>query len=323
MNDNTPRSKKRDADERSPPEGQNIQKKVKEDIDLQSNMAASESEIDISDAPSWFKAAFQYQNKQMENFKEEIKTSIKFATESATMALSKTEEIEKKMKMKSLELQNQQMRHQMGILEGKHRLVLDKLSKLETHSRKNNLILEGIPEVENETSEKSEELVKDVFKNTLHVNDDMDLAAVHRYGPESEDRPRPIVVSFQYPRDRRSIWKKRTNLKGSNYVLQESVSKDVAEARKVLFPIVKHARTLDAYKNNTYIRMDKLVCNGEEYGVDELDQLPQELHPEKIFTKTKSGVLAFYGKGTALSNFKSCSFECKGIKFNNIEQCYC
>ena len=319
---NTPRSGKRDADEFTPPEGQKIKKKVKEDTNIQSNMAATERNIDISDAPEWFKTAFEFQNKQMNSIKEDIDKSLKFASDSAASALSKTGDLEKRIT--KLELENQQMRHQVGILEDKHKLVLDKLSKLETHSRKNNLVLEGVPEEQNETNEKSQKLVKDIIKDTLEIDEDLDLATVHRFGSENpEGKPRPIVVAFQHPRDRRSVWKKKTKLKNTNYILQENFSKDVIEARKVLFPILKRARLLDDYKDNVYIRMDKLICNGKEYGVEDIDQLPSDLHPEKIFTRSKSGILAFYGKGTALSNFKPCSFMCRGIKFNSTEQCYC
>ena len=119
------------------------------------------------------------------------------------------------------------------------------------------------------------------------------------------------------------MWKKKANLKDTNYILQENHPRHIEEIRKLYYPIIKKANSLDDYKNKVYAKVDKLVYDGKEYSQDELDKLPKPLRPNNVFTKMKNGVYAFYGKGADMSNFKKCSFEDQGISFNCVEQHYC
>ena len=323
---NTPRSDKRTASELSPLEGETT-KKIKEEILSPTfNMAESdEITVDISEAPAWFKVAFEALSSQIGSMKstcEQANNTASEALDTATQALAKTDSIE--TRMKKLELENGQLRYQMGLMEDKHQMVLDKLSSLETHSRYNNLVFEGIPEAPGETDEQSETKAKDIIKNSMHVEQELNFSTAHRLGPKPKDnKPRPLIVKFQNAKDRKSVWKKRFSLKHTNYIVQENYSRRTDDKRKLYYPIVKKANSMEEYKNKVFINADKLVYAGKEYSQDELDLLPEPLQPNNVFTKSDHGVYAFYGKGAKLSNFHPCSFQDDGINFTCVEQHYC
>ena len=325
---NTPRREKRTASERSPLEGE-TSKKIKEEIlSPLSNMAEGgdpgELVIDLSEAPSWFKLAFDVLTKRLDGIDSKCGEALScgsLAADTAAAALAQTNDLS--TRMKKLEIENTHLRHQMGLMEDKHQMVLDKLSALESHSRHNNLIFEGVPESPDEDEVESERLVKNIFKDNLKVEQVIKLDTVHRIGPKTEDKPRPIIAKFSTPKDRKSVWKKRSNLKHSNYVMQENYSRRVENIRKLYYPIVKRANSLETYKNKVFIKFDKLVYNKREYSQEELDQLPEELQPNNVYTKCEGDVYAFYGRGAKLSNFHPCRFTDDGINFTCVEQHYC
>ena len=68
------------------------------------------------------------------------------------------------------------------------------------------------------------------------------------------------------------------------------------------------------------MRDDKLILNGSSYTLDKLNQLPSQLQPQNVFTKTRDDKIAFYSKHSPLSNHHSSPFTVEGIDFNTNEQ---
>ena len=91
----------------------------------------------------------------------------------------------------------------------------DQVEYLENQSRRNNIKIIGVAEQENETWEKSEELVKGLVKEKLGVTDDLEIERAHRVGKKrchnetcpdgSSFGPRPIVAKFMSWKQREMI----------------------------------------------------------------------------------------------------------------------
>ena len=64
----------------------------------------------------------------------------------------------------------------------------------------------------------------------------------------------------------------------------------------------------------------KLVIDGKQYGVNDLDKLPQKLSPFEVTTKSNTDTLGFFGELCPFSNFHPATFECDGIVYNSSEQ---
>ena len=88
----------------------------------------------------------------------------------------------------------------------------DQITKLEDYSRKNNLIIKGVPETG--PNEKTKDIVADFLQNNLRIDDSVGITIsdIHRLGkpPHLISKPtkaaRDIIVRFQSGMDRALVW---------------------------------------------------------------------------------------------------------------------
>jgi hypothetical protein len=79
---------------------------------------------------------------------------------------------------------------------------------------------------------------------------------------------------------------------------------------------------MEEYRDAISLEDDKIILNGREIGVDDLDSLPDEIHPRDIATETRGGVTFFFRTDSPLSNHHMCHIDLWGKKFNCVEQAY-
>ena len=121
-------------------------------------------------------------------------------------------------------------------------LVTDRINKLECYSRRNNLLLHVYHVVESQAPLRK--TIDDVFgKMGIDNPQTMAIKGLHRVGPPSSSRVRPIIVRFLHRLDRKIVWDARSKLKGSKIVLAEDFPDDYKNARSTLMPVVKAARS--------------------------------------------------------------------------------
>ena len=72
---------------------------------------------------------------------------------------------------------------------------LPKIDYLDSQSRRNNIVIDGIPESENENWAESEKKVREIFDEKLKLTN-MEFERVHRTGKSTGVRARPIVARF-------------------------------------------------------------------------------------------------------------------------------
>lgn len=139
--------------------------------------------------------------------------------------------------------------------------ISDKAENLEGHSRRHNVVVEGIKESGNEKSSESEEKVRKLFSEKLlldHRNIELDL--VHRAGKpmSSSGKPRPVVVKFLRLKDKLAVLDRAKNLKGTGIFINEDFPEAVRLRRKQLLPEMKAARQRG---DIAYLRYDKLIVH--------------------------------------------------------------
>jgi ribA/ribD-fused uncharacterized protein len=66
----------------------------------------------------------------------------------------------------------------------------------------------------------------------------------------------------------------------------------------------------------------KLVLDGNEITVKELDKLPADLHPRDICTERRDNVTFFFRQDSPLSNHHACNFTLDNTKYSSSEQAY-
>ncbi len=83
--------------------------------------------------------------------------------------------------------------------------ITDKADYLEGQSKKNNVVVDGIPETQNESWKETEDKVRSVITEKLHLDcSRMEIERAHRTGNPSGysgKRPRPAVIKFLRHKD--------------------------------------------------------------------------------------------------------------------------
>lgn len=157
-------------------------------------------------------------------------------------------------------------------------LSLDgKVDYLEAQSKRNNLIIDGIPESKRESWQDTENKVRQVLSEKLGMNmDAVEVERAHRMGETTDGgRHRSIIVKFFRWKDKEDVMARANKLRGSNIYLNEDYSEAVRLRRKELIPIMKAER---AKGNIAYIRYDKLIVhppNQKPGGVANVATAPQ------------------------------------------------
>ena len=93
-----------------------------------------------------------------------------------------------------------------------------KTDDLECRSKRNDLIIYGLPRVENETWQECEEMVQELLTDTLEMHESPQFGRVHRLSAEPNSS---IVARSTFYKDKETIMKAKTELKGSNEFISE------------------------------------------------------------------------------------------------------
>ena len=115
--------------------------------------------------------------------------------------------------------------------------VADKLDRLDSVTKKRNLLFEGIPEIEGK-KEDTARVICEVFES-LNVRAGITFEACYRVGPSIKSRPRPILVAFEWQADRDMIYAWRIDLKHSNRFTRVWINEDVSPASRRTRDLIK------------------------------------------------------------------------------------
>ena len=180
--------------------------------------------------------------------------------------------------------------------------VQSQANSMETYSRRDNIIIYGIKEPDNESAFLCQKAVRQLFVDQLKFTD-AEAAAVpfvkcHRLYDRRATR-KPIIVRFQKFSDRERVWSKKSIITDKFVRLGEDFPKQISYNRRKLFPVFKKARnTMD--KKLVTLKADNLIINGKKYTVDTLDQLTGELCMKTFSERSNDKVLVM---GGIYSNF--------------------
>ena len=272
--------------------------------------------------PEWAKDMFSCFLQQFEMLTTKIETITPETASAKVDAVN--------LRVDELAAENKALKLKVNILESKFEDLSRKVTGHEVYSRKCNLEFHGIKEVPDESANYCEKKVKDLISGKMGLETaDIQFARCHRLPrrkPEGMKGDRPVLVRFERDRERDKVWEKRFQLKGSDVYMCENYPEEIEMKRKVWYPIVKKSRAMQSYRNKVFIVDDKLIIDKDdtrtEYSVDELNKIPEDLNPSNLCCKSEGNVIAFFGRGSPLSNHHPAQFEVEGQKYNCVEQFY-
>ena len=121
--------------------------------------------------------------------------------------------------------------------------VFERLDSLEDHSRRNNLRIDGVPEITKENWENTAFEVRKISKQ-VGFESEVKLDRAHRIGNfRVGDRPRTIVVRFHNFSDRNFFLRNSHKLKGTKIFVNEDLSQTSLNKRKDQLHLLQKARS--------------------------------------------------------------------------------
>lgn len=219
-------------------------------------------------------------------------------------------------------------------LKDQNKELNDRVTKLEYHTRRNNLLFDGFAETMNETDRDCYNKVRTAIANLYDDDENTDegegctayekasrvvINRIHRLGKFIQGRTRSIIVNFQWYGDRQHIIEQRKRLPTGIYV-NEDFPYEIVQRRNVLRPVLKQALKIPKYRGKVSLKYDKLIIYGKEYTMSNLDELPRDIKPSSACEKENDTHLGFFGIHSKYSNFHPCTFKVENKTYNCVEQ---
>lgn len=201
----------------------------------------------------------------------------------------------------------------------------DYILSVDVSSRKKNLIITGLDENLNETSETIIVRLFGIFSNYVDTLERSDFDLAYRIGkpPKNRNKGRPILVKMHRENARNAIAQVKFQLDdeavNKNVYLNDDLPKVINERRSLMCLVVKEAKTR---RIPAKLSGNKLMVNNLTYEYKNLDCLPKGLRPEDIKMKEYGDTIAFHSEHSWLSNFFTSPFDLQGLSFVSGEQAY-
>ena len=229
----------------------------------------------------------------------------------------------------NLKKENAELRQHLGAVETEDKRTQfqvnsleDKLDKLETATKRKNLVIEGIPESEG-GKEHTEKAIGNLF-DQLGVQKGINFDACYRIGPYNKNRTRPVMVVFERQADRDGIYSRRLDLKHTkNYQkvwLNEDLGALSKRKRGLIRLISKEAQQqgIDCKTGKYSIHLDKKKIDSEN-----MEELPPPLQLTTLKqVQLDNKTLAYQSEFAPFSNFFHCTILAGKHKFFCLEQAF-
>ena len=199
-----------------------------------------------------------------------------------------------------------------------------RLTHLECRSMRNNLLISGIQEVDDETPHLLKASVTKVFKTVLKLgNKAFTIDRLHRLRPQpvrqdGTSQPRSIIVCLANHTEVGTVLSACKLLKNNKppIFINAQYPQKVLESRKVLLPIFRRAREL---KIRASLKEDLLYIDGVRFSSDDLEDIPFDI--KDMDSKVTDATFAFGpGRLSPLSNAYQCDMEIEGSNYVCAEQ---
>ena len=95
--------------------------------------------------------------------------------------------------------------------------------------------------------------------------------------------------------------------------------------RRLLYPVLVAAKKSGNYDKKAFLNGDVLLINNVAYTMDNIDELPKDIHPYNLSYKENDQWLIFGGMHSIfnyLSNYYKQDLTFKGVTYDNLESAY-
>ena len=269
------------------------------------------------------------ENKMKLIIESTVKDSIKTLSETINNTIATNPVIQMNTgNITVLKEENTRRNREIQYLAAEQAKLKTQLTKLETRNLENMLIIRGIKEEPKENEDVCCEKIYRELANTISGSDPeerfttaktLTIRKCRRLGKFKRDRIRPISVEFVHKEDRTYVLEDRNYLNDGIFADKEYPI-EVERTRHSLLPILRAAKKLDKYKDQSRMNYDKVVIQGKDYSLNNLHELPEDLNAFKVSSKSSEDTVGFFGEINPLSNFHPARFTVDGQMYISSEQ---
>ncbi|XP_052281151.1 uncharacterized protein LOC127878663 [Dreissena polymorpha] len=149
-------------------------------------------------------------------------------------------------------------------LERERDSLRDDLVYMKSQSMRNNLVFTGVPEVDKETPEVTESILRKHINEALNIAketaDTIKFERVHRSpGEHTRGKIRSIIAKFSFFKDKEIVRRQWKHLNGTGFNVFEQFPPEVVAKRRKLLPKMKEER---AKGKRSWIAYDTLYVDG-------------------------------------------------------------
>ena len=186
-----------------------------------------------------------------------------------------------------------------------------KFEQLEYHSRKLNLVFDGVVLRDRESCKHAIEGI--IHRNMrLDMRDAIDVA--HTLGDRAEGKLLPIIVRFKSVTDRQRVLENSQHLRREGIYVRPDYPTTVNERRNYLAKSLAAAKSQDP---RARLLRDRLQFKGQLYTVENIHEADIGDKNHTIYTPAQ---VRFYGYNSPFSNFHKASFKLHDVRYNCVEQ---
>lgn len=189
-----------------------------------------------------------------------VDVEIKELKDSFTFVNDTTDELKEEQKKQNASIKS--LEESIARIEARNTDLHRELVDMKSRSMRSNLVFYNLPEQEKEDPFA---VLRELLGTKMGIDEsnEIEIERAHRLGGKREDgKPRPIVAKFLRFQDKEYIRKSAYLLKGTKIGIADQFPKEIAEARKKLYPEMKKAKSEG---NTVKLIKDKLYINGQRY----------------------------------------------------------
>lgn len=200
-----------------------------------------------------------------------------------------------------------------------------KLTEMQARSMRKNLIISGIEEGKNETSEQLYQKIDSFIKEKLQVNEDIPLKVWHRLNYVDNAEYRPVIIKLKNHNHKMFLLSHGPNLKGARnnkskaYFINEQLPDVMAEDRKYAQMWIRENKSKPVNDQlQMKIHKNKLRINNEPYQRKVMPPMASEIlrmHPQELSATHQAPTL--YGGSKLIEGSEFISYA---VKVSSVEE---
>ena len=262
-----------------------------------------------------------------------IENSIKESIQTMSAAINNTISTNPVIQLNTgnihaLKEENTRLNKELQYLAAEQAKLKVQMTQLETRNLEYTLIMRGIREEPKETEDICCDKIYRELANTIAGSDPeeryttaktLTIRKCRRLGKFKHDRIRPVSIEFVHKEDRTYVLENRSYLSEGIFADKE-YPVEIEHVRRSLLPILRTAKRMERYKDQSRMNYDKVVIQGKDYTLNNLHELPEDINCFKATSKSDDETVGFFGEANPLSNFHPAKFTHEGQTYISSEQ---